>query len=92
MSYDDEELDGMLGIEYYPVVLNPVTVQKFKELSKEGVEGTSDAMLLYAAIIQWHTMNVEWTVSTVKEEIGFSEDYTNDLLNFMINEKILLVE
>jgi len=79
----------MSNMDLYPIMINPLSIQKFKKFTKEELIGIQDALILYISIIQWNTLGIDWDITTVTEELGLSEECTEDLLKFMIDEEIL---
>lgn len=80
-DFDHLELSGA---EYLPIILAPEALRIMKSLIKDEVQGASDAFVLYLCISQWNMLGINWDQVNVTEELGFKEDYTDELIDFLM--------
>lgn len=73
------------GLDHLPVVIPQQVIVKFRELYREDVDGSKDALLLLLSINQWNLMGIDWDNVTVTEELGFNDDYLHELVDFLID-------
>lgn len=80
-DFDELELSGA---EFLPIILAPKALEIIKGLVKDETEGASDAFLLYLCIARWNQLGINWDNVTVTEELGFKDEYTDDLIDFLM--------
>lgn len=77
--------------EHLPLIINQRVIDKFIEASREEIDGASDALLLHLFFYKCHLNGTDWDVDTVSEELGFSRDRTEELIEFLIMIDLIVV-